>query len=84
MLPRTGSSSWSKIMNFKTGFRVSPIYPNSIFQYDIDKLADWWSNLKPKSRIIQNDNLAEHCPDMLKQMMNDYQKNAESRILSSH
>jgi len=25
----------------------------------------------------QNNNLVEHCPDMLKQMMNDYQKNAE-------
>jgi len=25
----------------------------------------------------QNNNLVEHCPDMLKQMMNDYQKYAE-------
>ena len=57
MLPSTGRGSWlGERMNFKTGFRVSPIYPNSIFEYNIDKLADRWSSLKPKSDHISSQN----------------------------
>jgi len=31
-----------KERQFKHDFQTSKIYPGSIFQYDIDKLADWW------------------------------------------
>ena len=55
MLPRTGTGSW-KTNNCKTGFRITPIYPNSIFGYDIDKLADWWS----KSEIPSCDVVGNH------------------------
>lgn len=35
---------------FKTDFQVTAIYPNSIRSYDIDKLADFWSNINKNKR----------------------------------
>ena len=36
--------------SFKTRFRVSAIYPNSIFDRDMDKMADVWADYSTKTK----------------------------------
>ena len=69
VLPKTGRGSWlGERMSFKHDFRISPIYPNSLFNYDIDKVADWWSKSEIPSCDV-NVNHLKSKPNKLTKLM---------------